>query len=77
MKKNIATLSRAKRMLESDKSPMSEECKSLALSDITRTLKEYFVIDGDVKFDATLQSGKYVVRIAFDADRIKNFAILK
>lgn len=56
---------------------MSEECKALALSDITKTLKEYFVIAGDVKFDTTLQSGRYAVRIVFDADRIKNFAVLK
>ncbi|MBO4990061.1 MAG: hypothetical protein J6D37_06985 [Clostridia bacterium] len=77
MKKSMEALNRAKKMLQADKAPISEECKALALADITRTLKEYFSITSEVQFDAVKQGGGYAIRIAFEADRIKNFVLLK
>lgn len=77
MRKNSTVFNRAKQMLIADKAVMSEENKELAVLDIRRTLNEYFSITNEIQFDVVKQGMGYSVRIAFEADRIKNFVQLK
>lgn len=77
MSKIKDSLERTKAIIGADKATMPEECKALALRDITGTLSEYFNLCGKVALDVTIQNGQYVIAISCKADRIKSFTILK
>lgn len=69
---------RARKMVQADKAPIPEECKKLILRDLEQLLNDYFLISEEgIQLDASPQNGRYSVKIAFSADRVKNFTSLK
>ena len=68
---------RVNRVLQGDKSVMSDGCKALILQDFAEKFNEYFELIGLPRMELTCQNGVYTVRLAFDAERIKKFNVLK
>ena len=68
---------RINRLLQSDKSVMSYACKTLVLQDFADKLNEYFDLIGLPKMEMTCKNGVYRVELAFEAERIKKFNVLK
>lgn len=75
LKKNA--FQRVSRLIESDKSEMSEECRQMALRDFMRVAKEYFDLNAPLKMEMEKEGGEYKIRLIFTADRIKTFFALK
>ena len=68
---------RINRLLQSDKSVMSDACKTLVLQDVADKFNEYFDLIGLPKMEMTCKNGVYRVELAFEAERIKKFNVLK
>ena len=68
---------RINRLLQADKSVMSEGCKALMLQDLAEKLNEYFDLIGLPKMELICKNGIYFVAINFEAERIKRFNVLK
>lgn len=68
---------RINRLLQADKSVMSEGCKALMLQDLAEKLNEYFDLIGLPKMELICKNGVYFVAINFEAERIKRFNVLK
>ena len=68
---------RISNVLQADKSVMSEGCKALVLQDFAEKFNEYFDLVGLPRMELTCKNGTYIVRLAFEADRIKKFNVLK
>ena len=64
-------------LLQADKSVMSESCKALILQDFADKCNEYFDLVGLPRMELTCRNGTYIVRLAFEAERIKKFNVLK
>lgn len=64
-------------VIRSDKSAMSDGCKSLVLQDFARLFDEYFDLNGLPQMEIISEKGVYKVQISFEADRIKKFNVLK
>ena len=68
---------RAQNVIQSDKSVMSDACKSLVLQDFTEKFSRYFEVDGIPKMEIRFEEGVYLVDLSFKAVRIKKFNVLK
>lgn len=68
---------RINRLLQSDKSVMSDACKTLVLQDFADKFNEYFDLIGLPKMEMTCKNGVYRVEMVFEAERIKKFNVLK
>ena len=68
---------RINRLLQSDKSVMSDACKTLVLQDFADKFIEYFDLIGLPKMEMTCKNGVYRVEMVFEAERIKKFNVLK
>lgn len=68
---------RIEQVIQSDKSVMSEGCKSLVLQDFARTFEEYFELSSFPEMQIECKNGVYDVQIRFSADRVKKFNVLK
>ncbi len=75
MKKNDFT--RISNVIQADKSVMSDGCKALVLQDFAEKFNEYFDLMGLPRMNISCKNGIYTVSIAFEAERIKKFNILK
>ena len=64
-------------VIKADKSVMSEACKALVLQDFADKFSEYFELLGLPRMDLVCKNGIYTVTIAFQAERIKKFNVLK
>ena len=68
---------RVNNVIQADKTVMSEACKTLILQDLADKLGEYFEMSSLPKMSIACAHGKYMIEIAFDAERIKKFNVLK
>ena len=75
--KNTENFARISKVFQADKSVMSEACQTLVLQDFAEKFNEYFELIGLPRMELTCQNGVYTVRLAFDAERIKKFNVLK
>lgn len=76
--RNIAdNYTRISNVLQSDKSVMSDACKALVLQDFSEKFNEYFDLIGLPRLELSCKKGIYNVSIAFEAERIKKFNVLK
>lgn len=64
-------------VIQSDKSVMSESCKTLVLQDFARLFGEYFELSSPPQMEIVSDGGRYEVKIVFRADRVKKFNVLK
>jgi hypothetical protein len=60
-----------------DKSVIGEACKSLIEKDLAVKLGEYFDMSSAPVLDVAFIQGKYRVTLSFEAERVKNFNVLK
>ena len=56
---------------------MSDGCKALVLQDFADKFHEYFDLIGLPRMELTCKNGIYTVKLAFEAERIKKFNVLK
>ena len=68
---------RVNRVLQGDKSVMSDGCKALILQDFAEKFNEYFDLTGLPRLEIGCKNGTYAVQITFEAERIKKFNVLK
>ncbi len=68
---------RINNVLQADKSVMSDGCKALVLQDFSDKFNEYFDLIGLPRMELTCKNGIYTVKLAFEAERIKKFNVLK
>ena len=68
---------RANNLLQADKSVMSDGCKALVLQDFAEKFSEYFDLNELPRMELTCKNGAYQIQIAFEAERIKKFNVLK
>lgn len=68
---------RMNRVLQADKSVMSEGCKALVLQDFAEKFNEYFDLTGLPRMELSCRNGTYFVQVSFEAERIKKFNVLK
>ncbi len=68
---------RVNNVLQADKSVMSDGCKALVLQDFADKFNEYFDLVGLPRMELSCKNGTYIVRVAFEAERIKKFNVLK
>lgn len=64
-------------VIQSDKAVMSDGCKALIEQDLTRKFLEYFDLVGGVNMQVVCENGVYQVSVAFEAERVKKFNVLK
>jgi hypothetical protein len=76
MRKDIE-YKRVNNVIQADKTVMSEACKTLILQDLADKCGEYFEMASLPKMSIACIHGKYVVEVAFEAERIKKFNVLK
>ncbi|MBR2903742.1 MAG: hypothetical protein IKC37_03755 [Clostridia bacterium] len=69
--------SRAYGVLQADKAPMGEGCKSLVLQDLAEKFSQYFDLASPPKMTIKEKKGKTVVEITFEAERVKKFNVIK
>ncbi len=77
MRKNSDNYIRTSSVIQSDKSVMSEGCKALVLQDFARVFNEYFELNGTPGMEIAREHGVYKVSVTFEADRVKQFNVLK
>ena len=77
MQEYSAQFKRINRLLQADKSVMSDGCQALMLQDLAEKLNEYFDLIGLPKMELAYKNGKYSISLAFEAERIKKFNVLK
>lgn len=68
---------RVNNVIQADKAVMSEACKALVLQDFAEKFNEYFDLIGLPRMEVSCKNGVYSVSIAFEAERIKKFNVLK
>lgn len=64
-------------VIQADKSVMTGACKALVLQDFAEKFTEYFDLTGLPRMEVTCKNGIYKIEIAFEAERIKKFNVLK
>ncbi len=64
-------------VIQADKSVMSDACKALVLQDFAEKFSEYFDLNGLPRMELSCKNGAYKIEIAFEAERIKKFNVLK
>ncbi len=77
MRKTISEFARVNNVIQADKAVMSEACKALVLQDFSDKFNEYFDLIGLPRMELSCKNGVYSVSIAFEAERIKKFNVLK
>ncbi|MBQ8308477.1 MAG: hypothetical protein IJX96_01450 [Clostridia bacterium] len=77
MRKTIGEFARVSSVIQADKAVMSEACKALVLQDFAEKFNEYFDLIGLPRMELSCKNGVYSVSIAFEAERIKKFNVLK
>ena len=77
MKRENSERERLRYVIQSDKSVMSDGCKALVLQDFAEKFNEYFDLIGLPRLDISCKNGTYTVEVRFDAERIKQFHVLK
>lgn len=77
MKEHSTRFKRVNRLLQSDKSVMSDACKALVLQDFAEKFNEYFDLLGLPKMEMSYKNGIYTVALSFEAEGIKKFNVLK
>lgn len=75
--RTIEEFKRANDVIQADKSVMSEACKALVLQDFSEKFNEYFDLTGLPRMQLSCKNGTYLIEIAFEAERIKKFNVLK
>ena len=75
--KERENFARISKVLQADKSVMSEGCTALILQDFAEKFNEYFELIGLPRMELTCQNGIYGVRLSFEAERVKKFNVLK
>ena len=75
--KERENFARISKVLQTDKSVMSEGCKALILQDFAEKCNESFELIGLPRMDLTCKNGIYSVQLSFEAERIKKFNVLK
>ena len=68
---------RINNVLQADKAVMSDGCKALVLQDFADKFSEYFDLIGLPRMELACKNGVYTIKIAFEAERIKKFNVLK
>ena len=68
---------RLNQLLQADKSIMSDGCRALVLQDFAEKFNEYFEERVQVRMEITCKNGVYTTTIVFEAERIKQFNVLK
>ncbi len=64
-------------LLQADKAVMSEPCKALVLQDLAEKCNEYFEVIGLPRMELVCKNGIYSVTLAFEAERIKKFNVIR
>ncbi len=77
IKGNIENYKRINDVIQADKSVMSDACKALVLQDFAEKFNEYFDLTGLPRMELSCKNGTYFVSVAFEAERIKKFNVLK
>lgn len=77
MRQIIDDFTRVNNVIQADKSVMSDACKALVLQDFADKFNEYFDLIGLPRMELTCKNGTYTVQLAFQAERIKKFNVLK
>lgn len=77
MRKMLDDFTRINNVIQADKAVMSEACKALVMQDFAEKFNEYFDLIGLPRMELSCKNGVYSVRIAFEAERIKKFNVLK
>ena len=77
MRELSAELLRLNKVIQADKSVMSDACKALVLQDCAEKFNEYFDLCGLPRMEIAYQNGIYTVNVAFQAESIKKFNVLK
>lgn len=77
MRKTMDEFTRVNNVIQADKAVMSEACKALVLQDFAEKFNEYFDLIGLPRMEVSCKNGIYGVSIAFEAERIKKFNVLK
>ena len=73
----MSDFARINNVLQSDKAVMSDGCKALVLQDFADKFNEYFDLIGLPRMELACKNGTYIVKLAFEAERIKKFNVLK
>ena len=68
---------RVNQILQADKSVMSDACKALVLQDFAEKFNEYFDLIGLPRMEITCKNGTFTINVAFQAEGIKKFNILR
>lgn len=77
MQKKSEVYERLNKIIQADKTVMSEACKSLVLRDFAEKFNEYFELIGLPRMEISCKNGRYFVALSFEAERIKKFNVLK
>ena len=77
MKKVSKERQRIDYVIQADKSVMTGACKALVLQDFSERFCEYFDLNGLPRMEISCKNGVYTVGLAFEAERIKKFNVLK
>lgn len=77
MQKKSEEYERLNKIIQADKAVMSEACKALVLQDFAEKFNEYFELIGLPRMEISCKNGVYTVGLAFEAERIKKFNVLK
>ena len=77
MKELAEEFRRVQKVIQADKSVMSDACKSLVLQDFAEKFNEYFDIIGLPRMEITCKNGTFTINVAFQAEGIKKFNILR
>ena len=77
MRQLLDDFTRVNNVLQADKSVMSDACKALVLQDFADKFNEYFDLIGLPRMELSCKNGVYSIQLAFQAERIKKFNVLK
>ena len=77
MKELAEEFRRVQKVIQADKAVMSDACKSLVLQDFSEKFNEYFDLIGLPRMEISCKNGTFTVNIAFQAERIRQFNILR
>lgn len=77
MRQLLDDFTRVNNVLQADKSLMSDACKALVLQDFADKFNEYFDLIGLPRMELSCKNGVYSIQLAFQAERIKKFNVLK
>ena len=63
-------------ILQADKAPIGEGCKTLVLQDLAEKLSQYFDLVSPPKMEIKEKKGRLQVTLSFEAERVKKFNVL-